>query len=396
MDSSLPASLEKTILASSSTYTRIQQSLQALSHVPAAYKHQKTYTQETMAKVDALKKAVEKAAEKTRTERAVYERLRDSKATKLAYALSRKRESYQRKAEKEEKTYVEALEAEMAARGRQEEAERALALGSEELDRLTQLSNEYTSLKSEIWNLYDHAFSNEDIPKDVDLRERISQADKAYHRTANIASSETRILSLLQDAETTVKECKTFIDKALELCAWDVTGRSPMTDDMQHNYLRKAKEAADAAAPQITHILQTSSKVRLSGIPKIPVRETRVEVFFLHPVYDLPSKEEMQTAAQGLSVVLTDLQNEIKATERRAEASSSDLKEAADVVNVARMELEVYRQSIFDAVLGRDGHDDAPPAYPHSSSERSPDCLCCEEMWRTAGMYNAREEQREG
>lgn len=73
-----------------------------------------------------------------------------------------------------------------------------------------------------------------------------------------------------------------------------------------------------------------------------------------------------------LSQILDQLEAEVIAATQRADRSSADLREAADVVNESRTKLEMYRQGVFDLVLLRSGHgvegslhldSESPPTY---------------------------------
>ncbi|TRM63249.1 hypothetical protein BD626DRAFT_402883 [Schizophyllum amplum] len=260
-------SIANTVRANAQYHSHLLSQLGELDYVPSALENQRPYIGELEAQYKTLKAKLDKSVQKTQKERKEHEAMRDSTTRRLAHKLTGKKEKFEKKASKEERDYVEALEEEMKVRNNLEMNEQMIAEAKATLADLEEKIKTYDHLKRDLADLYNSIFEGptQEFPRDDEIEQQLRYVEEIYHNVQKRLNNESRVADILGQAEGELRRCNVFMNEALSYSTYDMFGGGGMADMMERNALSNAQNRASTAQMLITQARQLSPQVKSIG-----------------------------------------------------------------------------------------------------------------------------------
>ncbi|KAJ7835926.1 hypothetical protein B0H14DRAFT_2795051 [Mycena olivaceomarginata] len=256
-----------TVLENSPYHARLLRQIAELEYVPAALQEQETHIAGLKRDSAALVPKIAGLERKTKKERMEHELQRDNSTGRFMAKLTGRKEKFDAKASKEEREWIEAMEAEMQAKKEQEVVHTMLAEAKAVRADLQDKLQVYNQTKQELAALYSKIFDGPTpaYPEDDQLEYQVQQAQNRCNEIQASLTRESHIVSLLQSANTALQACSSKIQQALKYSKWDMIGGGVKSDMMERNALTAAEVHATLAQIFIQQAIMASPQVQAIG-----------------------------------------------------------------------------------------------------------------------------------
>ncbi|KAJ7588544.1 hypothetical protein C8J56DRAFT_1077740 [Mycena floridula] len=323
-------------------------------------------------------KGLKKLTTETEKQQNEHKGLQDSVARKLAYRIMGQKDNFEAKVSKEERKLIDALEKEKRERESKEKLEQAFKEAQAVETDLEAKVQKLNKLQEEMEILYEKAFgSSTDFPRDQELQKELLSAQAVYDGIVAQRLCESQAIDLLNRADKCMDICNSKMKNALEFVSsvaelymqpgtvWDAGSYSDM---LEANHLSKARASASEAYLLVQEAQKLSSSI--VNIPKFEVPELHTApnpMGWVHDPAEMYSRSDnintVKSAAETMRKTHIQIRNELAAAFQRAKTLGPDVKEAQEVVQQSRGDLNTFRRDTFLTL----SISDQPPAYQVSN-----------------------------
>ncbi|KAF5366731.1 hypothetical protein D9758_006567 [Tetrapyrgos nigripes] len=377
MTTSASASTSEVIHSNAQYHSDLLQTLHSLEYAPSALKEQTRYIADLRTQLKEVKERVNNLALKTKKERKEHEDLRDSLLRRMASTVVGRKEKFEAKKAKEEREYIEALEAEIRERENQKMLEDMIVEAARTKLDIEDKAERLKLVQGEISILYENVFGGptQEFPRDDQLESQLKSAQETYDSIQAHLNSNSQAVGLLIRAEQMVQFSLGYLNEAL-------AESSSYNDDLYHSsgsytevMSSLCSSAASASKAELLMVSARRANPEVQAIPPLRVYDISVlgGVFSDDLYIDAQAYSKVQENKEKLMRAQTLIVSEIKAAKRRAHRAGADLIEASEVLTDCRKELERFRRVTFEQVGGTSASVGLlPPSYESSADGGAP------------------------
>lgn len=356
----------KAIQDAGSRNTELLQEVSSTAHAPPELANHRAQAESVADRLKDQQAETMSAIALTDAQLKRHESLRDSSARRLVYTLVSKKEDFLNKAQKEEKTYHEALEKRRKAEMQLAELERSHATLLEEIKTLEQLVERHGAAHGAVDSLYSSLF---DGPT-PGFPDEDAQETKLWQAKRNHADRTAELKAVVAGVKA-AQAIKTAVDRAIaetnqegvnKLNAMRRCGR----------YTTRALDLNDSAVEQIPpHLLHSDivqSKLKMKELLQSAHKiSSSAKVQDLIQIRRGSTPSVPQQTGEALSFALTEHENYMKNMKQASESARAAIRSSARALEDARQGLQQIRQGAFEKTLGFGA---AAPAY-HECCDRA-------------------------
>ncbi|KAK7447049.1 hypothetical protein VKT23_014259 [Stygiomarasmius scandens] len=332
------------IRSNAQLHIELVQKLESLQSAPDALEKQKKLIEELQGQAELAKQTIEKRREKT-TEK----KKKSSMVKKMASKVIGKEDKATTKLEREEREYVEALEAEMRERTRLTELENRLEEAKRAIPDLEAQVEKFSSVQKDLSSLYSRVFTLpttlQEFPQLNEAHIQLQTARHTHASTQNEIKTNEEALKLLVEADDEIRVCILFIEEGLtQYGTWG--GKNVMEEIGRE--LRSAKKAAMRAEQLVEEAREAEPLIRALS-PLVIRGSTTGEDGSQISNHGLlaqinANKEDIIRARETV-------QSEIRSTGPRIEALKEELLDAEGFIRKAEQEVESARKVVWDGFM---------------------------------------------
>ena len=363
------AAVQRTLEAiknAGSRNTELLQEVSATAHAPPELANHRAQAESITESLKAQHAETMSAIALADSQLKRHESLRDSSARRLVYTLVSKKDDFLSKAQKEEKTYHDALEKRRKSEMQLAELERRKEALEAEIKNLEQLVERHGEAHGAVDSLYSSLFDGPTpgFPEEDAQETKHWQAKRAHaDRTAELKA----VVSGVKAAQAV----KTAVQRALNETTLDGVNR---INAMKRcgRYVSRALELNDSAVEQIPpHLLHPD--IVQSRLKMRELLQSAQKIAGSAKVQDLIQirRGSTPTVSQQTGEVLTSALTEHEAymtnIKKASESARAAIRASARALEDARQGLQEIRQGTFEKTLGFGA---AAPAY-HECCDRA-------------------------
>lgn len=348
------------IQAASARNVSLLKTLQETDHSPSALSQQNSYIADLKSQLHNTQAQLAKAKVVTQSELKEHEKYRDSTFRRFAHKASGKKEKFAEKAQKEEREYFDAVQAQKSAEDRMGYIQGLLKEAEAAKAELEPVANRHAEAQKELDSLYQSIFSGKtpEFPAEDAVEERCKAAEGHFGQVNRALDSEKQATATLIEARKMMGRALQEMGSARGMSQWDIFGGGTMASMMKRNALENAQAAVGRVGMLVDQAKRTSPHVGDIGPLNVASGSIWGDVVFDNIFSDMEMHGKIQQSEMELQRADQKLKYQIQQAQERQEAIGRDLKEARQALDAARGELQKTRQEIFQNVS-----QGQPPPY---------------------------------
>ena len=369
---------EERILNAASRHRELLQTLTDLDYAPSALQQSKSHLKKINRQLRSLDAEVENLTDKTRKEKKEHEDLRDSMARRIAYKLTGKKEKFQSKAEKEEREYVQALEAEHRVRRNRESLLRSRKEAEDQNEDLKLIVARRDEAQKQLDELYNSVFNGPtpSFPEEDQMERNLREAQENHDSAQSRLHRDTRAAGLLQQAQGQIEKCLIKLKEAASSSQADLFGfGGGFADYVERSSLADAQTFASRAGYFLAEAITIQPRINHLGTITIAHGHILTDILFDNILIDMRFHEMIKESQNDTLNFKRNLDEELRLQRERADAVGKETEAASKTLKRARAELQRARRALFQQVMS-DGVPApvyvAEPAEPETVTETNP------------------------
>jgi hypothetical protein len=367
-------SIQQQIQEASSKNSQLLAGLHETDSAPSQLYQQITYIKDLDLQLKKSEKQVAQLKKKTASELEDHKKYSESTFRRFAHKASGRKERFAEKAEKEEREYFDAIQAQKTAEDdlayvRQLKAEAEVTRAEYEQNALR-----HDSLQTELDALYNSIFAGytPGFP-DEDQKEQSVEATNQHCAEINQALEKERQLGyLLKQMMNKLTQARNQLDNAHSMSTYDMFGGGTLASMQKRNYLENAESAISQVRMLQDQVKQIDSSRGNIGPMNIASGSIWGDVVFDNIFSDMEMHDKIKQSEAQIQTAIQKLQQQINTSEEKERKTNDDLQRGSEMLKQARVELQKARERAFERVQAGDRIDpnaaeemstDAPPAY---------------------------------
>ncbi|EJU05935.1 hypothetical protein DACRYDRAFT_19300 [Dacryopinax primogenitus] len=358
-----PATAEA-IAARAKEHQDILDELATLEYAPAALRDNEAAIKSLTERIDASSQQIIVLHKKTNREHKDFAKLQNSAGRRLWVKIKHggKKDAVEKKLEKEEREFLEALEQEQAA----EEVRAAMQTEKDSLasknPELQQKAGRHKQLKTKLELLYRSLFEGftPDYPYEDEAEERVRQAEDANTNFQTIVNRESQVMTLLTSAKTCLNNTTDLLHTAQGWNYNNMFGGGLFADMFENNALIDAKAYACRAQALVQEAKKKQPMVADINDVDVAQLDFLVNIVFDNVFTDIMFAERIQTSLATVHYGLQRVQNDLNQSNQRLTVANSNMRQAASTLTQRRKELDEIRRTILQSLLN---HQPLPVIY---------------------------------
>ncbi|KZV98336.1 hypothetical protein EXIGLDRAFT_763640 [Exidia glandulosa HHB12029] len=302
---------------------------------------------------------------------------------KFSYRAVGKAASWDAKATKEEREWLEAYEKRVKAEDSLKAAQRKLLEAEQNVFRLGAEVGRRDVLLHNERQMYSRVFDGPtpEAPQDDQLEWAVRRCEDEHNVQQAALNLEIQTLSSLADAKNTLAMCMQKMQECESASTYDIFGGGVGADMMENNALSSAQmyshqfKTAFAQAKRLNPAVGSISNVHL---PQASMTDVVFDNFFT----DIAQHEKINAGLNSVRTTRGQVDREINRAKERVDAVARKVKTAADALARSRTDLFEFRKRTFVALAAPPRYaqetgparssNEAPPSFPAGPSSAGP------------------------
>lgn len=339
------------------------EALRKTDYAEASLKQQEVYIKDLENELKQLAKDIRNYEQKTKIEKAEFQKYRDSNIKRFTYKLggSKGKDKFQSKSEKEEKEYYEALEKERGAKDRKESLDTAFKEATDKLETYKRDNDTHTRAQQELDQLYHMIFAGPtpSHPQEDESESFFTQARERFNTVEQNYCANWQACDIFNEARQKIHLATQHMDEARSASQWDMFGGGVMADMAERNALSRA----ESEASQVKNLISQAARVYPGGIKNIPNFEIAQgsimsDMMFDNIFTDMAFHDKIKASQTQILQVQQNIEQQFASLNEQLKVKQTELDTAQAQLTGARKSLQDLRSQIFAQVGGL-----KPPAY---------------------------------
>ena len=341
------------IISSASKNEELLAALAETDYAPSALQQATAYMNDVESQIATETKNVSSLTAKVEKELHDHEKYRDSRMKRLAYKLGGKKEKFEATAEKEEREYHDALQEKFHAERRLGDLKARLEDARITKEQHAEVAARHQSLQAELQALYRSIFDGPtpEFPNEDAAENSVEQARYRYNYVQGQLNVELQVLHMLADADAKMNAAHQAIQDALHASRADMLGfGGRLADYQERSSLSMAQSNADQVEMLVDMARKAQPLVQPIGHMEIAQGNFMSDVLFDNIFADMNFHSKIQAAELSLKKAHHNLLMQLDAATARSEGLKREARNAEDVLQRARKDLDRIRQEVFRRV----------------------------------------------
>ncbi|KAK3062227.1 hypothetical protein LTS18_004567 [Coniosporium uncinatum] len=338
-------SIHERIAAAAPQNASLLSTLSNTDYAPSALKEHNSYIADLNKDLSTTAKQIASLESKVKKEYKEHEAYRDSKFKKFAHGLggSKGKEKFAAKADKEEREFIEAWQAEREAKEKQKTLQERLNEANQSKAQLEADTKRHEQAQKELDALYNSIFAGPtpEFPEEDQKEYTLNQQRDAFTQAQSRANAEHHAVENLQGATRAMRQALASLDEARSHSTMDMFGGGTLSDMMERNALSAAASAVQQVRWQVDSARKVSSQVQDVGPMDIAQGNFLGDVLFDNIFSDMAMHDKIKDSQAQVQRASQRLGQELE----RARGREGDL---AKGYNAAKMRLEEARRGLQD------------------------------------------------
>jgi chromosome segregation ATPase len=360
----------------SSIHTKIQQAahqneqllrgLEETDSAPSQLKQQNAYIADLDSQIANTTKRVNDLKSKTATELKDHEKYRDSHFRRFAHKASGKKDKFAEKAAKEEKEYFDAIQAQKSAEDELAYLKQLRGEAETRKSEITTQSKRHDALQAELDALYNSIFAGHtpEFP-DEDRKEEACNAAHAFVQDATQRlERERHILFLLGQTAVKLSAAREYLDGAYGMSQYDMFGGGTMASMQKRNFLERAESAIQQVRMLQQQVKQVAPEIPGLGQLNIAMGSIWSDVVFDNIFSDMQMHDQVKQSIVQVDRAGNKCSDIIRQREIQEKQLQSEVKQAGEKLQSARLELQAAREEAFRRVVSGGANAASEEALP--------------------------------
>lgn len=346
--------IEQRILSASSQNAQLLKTLAETDYAASALQQNTFYLRDLAQEIAVRTKQVAELSKAKNKELSDHEKYQHSTMRRLAYKLGGKKEEFLAKANKEEREYLEAVQALSQAESGLATLRNNFFEAENTQQKLKSVVAIHNTAQSELDELYDSIFAGPtpEFPEE-DAKERPADlAKQAYDQAQLRVNNEVQAHTLLQDASKYMEQCLANLINACDSSNMDMLGWGGRYVDMaERSSLAQAQGNAFQAQMLISQASRLQPLIHSIGPMNIAQGNVMSDVIFDNIFADIAFDRKIWESRRQVEAALRNLGTEIWEQVRRVRDVKIEAHEARERLDVARSELLDVRRGAIERVV---------------------------------------------
>lgn len=368
------ASLQEKIRGAALRNAELLQGLHETDSAPSQLYQQIEYIADLDSQLKKTQNVVASLQKKTVSELKDHKKYSESTFRRFAHKASGRKERFQEKADKEEREYFDAIQAQKTAEDELAYVQHLKAEAETLKQEYETRAQRHDELQRDLDALYNSIFAGHTpgFPEEDEKEVLCSEANQRVQAANRILEKERQVLFLLRQMSQKLHEAKRHLADAHSMSQMDLFGGGAMTSIQKRNYLERAESAVAQVRMLQAQIKQMAPRVGDLGPMNIASGSIWGDVVFDNIFSDMEMHDQIKRSEAQLERAGTACAGMVREQERREEKAVARLGERNDGLRMARIALQRAREEAFSSVAAGEGvvdgsteapAADAPPAY---------------------------------
>lgn len=355
-------SVQEQLVQASTRNAEILRELGETEYAASALRQSQAYLSDLDREIEQCNRSIKQLELKTRSEHKDHKKYEESTVRRFFYGAGGKKDKFQEKASKEEREYVEALNAEYEAKSRRDEWTRNREVARKTHAELEQINQRHHSLQAELDAMYNSIFSGPtpDVPGEDQKEWAFREARDGFAAARQRHDAESQAFKCLIDADKFMLQALHSLADARSHSQMDMFGGGTLTDMMERDALSKAKNATDKVGMLVSQAQRLSPGIGRLGQMSIAQGHLS-DVFFDNIFSDMAMHDEIKRSQAQCEHEARNLKDLLERARVQEGVLRAQTGEAAEKLEWARRDLQQIRQEAFQRLA-------APPSYDESAS----------------------------
>lgn len=350
-------SAHELLVQAASKNAELLHGLNQTQYATSALRQSKAYLSDLDREIQQCDQQIKPLEAKTRSERADHKKYEESTMRRFLYRAGGKKERWTEKASKEEREYVEALNAETQAKSRLEEWNKNREIARQSHAELQTVANTHNKLQAELDALYNSIFAgpSPEFPGEDQKEWTFREARDIFDGAKQRHEAEIQAARCLQEAEVFMRVALESMADARMNSRMDMWGGGGLTDMMERDALHRAQDATDKVHMLVSQAQRISPGTQ--GLGPIHIAHGHLtEIFFDNIFSDMNMHDNIKRSQAQCENEAMRLRQLIAATKDKSDYLGMEAGQAFNRLEIARRELQQIRQATFERLA-------QPPAY---------------------------------
>ena len=348
-------SVQDRIMYAATENNALLKTLQETDYASAAIQQNRAYLNTLNKQVKESESRLHQLDISRRKEQKDHEKYRDSTMKRLAFKLSGKGEAFTQKQAKEEREFLEAVQAHFEETKCLQSLKSSIREAQETQQELEVVDIRHKSAQEALDRLYNSLFEgpSPDFP-DEDRAEGAVQLPKEQFQAAQQRfSAESQVLAILGKALQALTMAGRSMAEAESASQKDIMGWGGSFADMaERSALADAQQWVAECRMHLRGARQLSDSVGDIGPLRIAEGHFMSDILFDNMFTDMAFHSEIQNSANQVLAAHRRLKGEVQKAEERVQQARAAADEASRRLTAAREALQGVRASVFDRVAG--------------------------------------------
>ncbi|EJD37001.1 hypothetical protein AURDEDRAFT_173952 [Auricularia subglabra TFB-10046 SS5] len=345
-------SLSQRISAASARHSALLTELAALDHVPASLAQATKYFEDVQQTARVAEGRLHAAQQSKQKEWEEHHSMEDSNVRKFAAKLVGMKGKWEKKASKEEKEYLDAVENELKEKQALEGVQATLNQAWQNVGNLRSALARREALQRELLGIYQSVFDgpSPEAPQDDRLEQAFHHAEAENNRMQSTFSHESQTLTILNNAHSALSNLVQKMVEAQGHSTMDVYGVGGNAADMMETH---AITQAQMLKQQLDTLMDQARRFNnaVSALPEIRIpHHSMTDIYFDNVFSDMMQHDKISAGTESARYALNALGNEIGRARYRVDAASQQVNFAAGELNRARAALQDFRRQTFENI----------------------------------------------
>lgn len=357
------ASIEAQIQEASSKNAELLAILTRTDYAKPALKQQNDYIHDLESASAANKQHVSKLTAALAKEQKDHEKYKDSVMKRFAFRATGQKEKFAARAEKEEREYFDAVNAEQLAKQEGQNIAEQLEQAQKVKRDLEPHVNEHDQAQQQLDSLYNSIFAGQtpSFPEEDQQENVVRQAWEKYQKLESDLRCQQQVQQVLGQSMSAMNAALGSVNQALSASTFDMFGGGAMADYMERSALGQA-EGAFREAARLNEQAKSMSTASISSLPPVNIAQGNLlgDVLFDSAFSDYRFHQKIKATQEELQRAAVALRQNQGTVEQHSEWYRQEMSKSWRSLEEARKGLQKVREEVFARFAGQ---YQPPPPY---------------------------------
>lgn len=349
------ASTDSQIRAAASRNAELLAILGRTDYAKPALQQQSEYIRDLENSSAANKAQVSKLTAALAKEQKDHEKYKASVMKRFAYKATGQKEKSAAHAEKEEREYFDAMNAERHAKDEGEQLAKQLEEARNARRELEPLVAQHNRAQRDLDNLYNSIFAGQTpaFPEEDQQENAVREAWQEYQRLESNLRAQLQVQQVLSSAQRAMGNALGNVEEALSASRYDMFGGGRMADYMERSALGQAESAAREAFRLNDQAISMSDAVQQMPTVYIAKGNLLGDILFDSTFSDYQFHQKIKATRDDLQRAAMTLTQSQASIEQRSTELRQDMANASQWLEDTRRQLQTVREGIFARAAGQ-------------------------------------------